>query len=85
MRKSFKFLRDNPTYSEERERNARTLLMMLIMTGEYETTIYPKVYNNQYVVNNITITIIDNEQHFMSNISVVGGGESYYIDIFITN
>lgn len=85
MRKSFKFLRNNPIYSEEEERDARNLLMILIMTGEYETTIYPKVYNNQYVVNNITVTIIDNEQHFMSNISVVGGGESYNIDLFISN
>jgi hypothetical protein len=74
MRKSFKFLRDNPIYSLEEEDIVKTLLIRLIITGEYETTIYPKLYDNQYFVNNVTVTIIDNEQHFISFISVVGGG-----------
>ena len=60
MRKSFKFLRDNILHSQEEERSAKVLLMRLVMTGEYETTIYPKLYDNQYVVNNVTVTIIDN-------------------------
>jgi hypothetical protein len=70
----FKFLRDNPIYPIDEEDIVKTLLIRLIITGEYETTIYPKLYDNQYFVNNVTVTIIDNEQHFISNISVVGGG-----------
>lgn len=83
MRKTFKFLRDNPIYSEEEVSTAHSLLMRLIITGEYETTIYPKVYDNQYVVNNITVSMIDGEQHFSSNISILGGG-IYNINISIS-
>jgi|688.fasta_scaffold01993_21 hypothetical protein len=72
--RSFKFLRDNPIYPIDEEDIVKTLLIRLIITGEYETTIYPKLYDNQYFVNNVTVTIIDNEQHFISFISVVGGG-----------
>lgn len=74
MRKSFKFLRDNILHSQEEERSAKVLLMRLVMTGEYETTIYPKVYDNQYIVHNVNTTVIDNSQHFISNISCIGGG-----------
>jgi hypothetical protein len=83
MRKSFKFLRDNPVYSVDEEDIVKTLLIRLIISGEYETTIYPKLYDNQYVVNNLTVTIIDNEQHYISNISVVGGG-SYDFNLSIS-
>ena len=38
MRKSFKFLRDNPIYSLDEEDVVKTLLIRLIITGEYETT-----------------------------------------------
>ena len=82
MRKSFKFLRDNPFYSEEEERNARTLLLWLIMTSQYETTIYPKVYDNQYNVHSITTTTEENSIRFISNITVIGGG-TYLIDLSI--
>lgn len=82
MQKSFKFLRNNILYSEEEERGAKVLLMRLIMTGEYETTIYPKVYDNQHIVHNITTIIRDNSQYFISNVSFIGGG-TYNINLSI--
>ncbi len=82
MRKSFKFLRDNILHSQEEEHGAKVLLMRLIMTGEYETTIFPKVYDNQHIVHNITTTIRDNSLHFISNISHIGGG-TYNINLSI--
>ena len=82
MRKSFKFLRDNILHSQEEERSAKVLLMRLVMTGEYETTIYPKVYDNQYIVHNVNTTVRDNSQHFISNISCIGGG-TYNINLSI--
>jgi hypothetical protein len=80
--RSFKFLRNNLKYSEEEEHNARILLMRLVMTGEYETTVYPKVYDNQHIVHNVTTTIRDNSQYFVSNISHIGGG-TYNINLSI--
>ena len=82
MRKSFKFLRDNILHSQEEEHGAKVLLMRLIMTGEYETTIFPKVYDNQHIVHNVTTTVRDNCQHFVSNISLIGGG-TYNINLSI--
>lgn len=79
---NFKFLRGKPVHSEEEENAARSFLVMLIMTGEYETTIYPKVYDNQYVVNSVTVTNVNNEQRFISNISVVGGGD-YNFNLYV--
>ena len=80
--KSFKFLRNNLVYSKKEEQSARVLLIRLIMTGEHETTIYPKVYDNQHIVHNVTTTIRDNSLYFISNISHIGGG-TYNINLSI--
>lgn len=85
MRKSFKFLRDNSIYSKEEEHGARALLMWLIISGEYETTIYPKNYQrdeNEYIVHGIRESINNGVITYKSDITIVGGG-IHNVELFI--
>lgn len=81
MGKSFKFFIGD--FFDKDEQNAKILFTRLIMTGEYETTIYPKIYDNQYIVNSILATVNDNLPQFTSNITVIGRG-TYNFHILIS-
>ena len=90
MIKPFKFLGDNKThqtfsyYSDCTYEDARILLDGLILTGAYETTIFPKEYPAEHGIWRVAY-INYRENTFHSVVSYIPNNSNYLTENFLIN
>jgi len=90
MIKPFKFLGDNKThqtfsyYSDCTYEDARILLDGLILTGAYETTIFPKEYPAEHGIWMVAY-INYRENTFHSVVSYIPNNSNYLTENFLIN